>query len=78
MDNELEFVSLLASREARALAGADSVTAARCRDLRREFFRCHLRDLGTGVAGRIMGESSSPHLRYYAQVLLLALDRIGE
>lgn len=78
LDNELEFVSLLASREARALAGADSVTAARCRDLRREFFRCHLRDLGTGVAGRIMGESSSPHLRYYAQVLLLALDRIGE
>lgn len=78
LENELEFVSRLAARESEALSRGDAAEALRLRDARREFHRLHLSGLGYGVSGRIVDSSKNPHLRYYAAVLKLALQRVGE
>ncbi len=78
LQNELEFVSVLIAREAEALFREDVVEAARMRDVRREFYRWHLRAFIAGVTDLISRESGNSFMAYYAHVLQLVAVRIGE
>lgn len=77
LQNELDFVSLLARREAAALLRGKVSEAIFWKEERRRFYAHHMRDFIAGVTDYIAQNSISPFLTYYAETLVLASDRIA-
>lgn len=78
LENELDFMSHLACREAIALSNGDAANALHWKEARRHFYAMHMNGFVAGVTTRILEESHNPFLQYYAHVLSMASGRMAE
>ena len=66
---ELDYVSLLAAAEARALEDGAMSLARELKQERERFMRDHLDDLALGVSSRVQQLSANPFLAFHARLL---------